>query len=368
MTFAEINVIDTVENCRYCLMCRHVCPVGHVTAKETFTPHGWGLLIASVNRGMLEWNEDTVNALYSCSDCGTCRAHCVTDQPLPDAIAAVRAQVVEKNLAPQTVYAVHQLMEEYSNPYQKQKPIMGEGIGEVALFVGDEAQFLWPEAVEAALRLLRAVGLEPVLVGVGRNNGYMAGSLGFPETARTLMQATFEELSAAGAKKMLVLSAGDFYAFGKLHAQRLDITLPEGLEVVEVTTVLANALEEGKISFDQVEGIPPYAYVDPTHTVRHRERHPYPRALLAAVYPKHGAREIFWRMDRAHPSGNVALQFTNPHIANHLTYSRLGRVAEAGARIAVCEAPGTLNQLQRHSHLFGLQIQGLYELLVKQIK
>ena len=79
----EKMIIDTIENCRYCLMCRHICPVGHVTAKETFTPHGWGLLIASVERGLLSWNEDTVSALYNCSDCGTCRAHCVTDQPLP---------------------------------------------------------------------------------------------------------------------------------------------------------------------------------------------------------------------------------------------------------------------------------------------
>ena len=25
------NVIATTDNCRYCLMCRHVCPLGHVT-------------------------------------------------------------------------------------------------------------------------------------------------------------------------------------------------------------------------------------------------------------------------------------------------------------------------------------------------
>ena len=87
-----MDTVPTTENCRYCLMCRHVCPVGHVTHLETLTPHGWGLTIESVKRGLLTWNAETINVLYSCADCGACRANCVTDQPLPDAIASARAE------------------------------------------------------------------------------------------------------------------------------------------------------------------------------------------------------------------------------------------------------------------------------------
>ena len=35
--------IEAVHGCRYCWMCRHVCPVGHVTHRETHTPHAWAL-------------------------------------------------------------------------------------------------------------------------------------------------------------------------------------------------------------------------------------------------------------------------------------------------------------------------------------
>ncbi len=55
--------LPTTENCRYCLMCRHVCPVGHVTRLETLTPHGWGLTIESVKRNLLEWNDETIDLL-----------------------------------------------------------------------------------------------------------------------------------------------------------------------------------------------------------------------------------------------------------------------------------------------------------------
>ncbi len=82
------NAVLTTDNCRYCLMCRHVCPVGHVTRLETLTPHGWGLLISSGQRGLIDWTDSAVDKLYTCADCGTCQSHCVTDQPLPAAIAS----------------------------------------------------------------------------------------------------------------------------------------------------------------------------------------------------------------------------------------------------------------------------------------
>ena len=41
------NVIDTTENCRFCLMCRHVAPVGLITYQETLTPHGIALTVAA---------------------------------------------------------------------------------------------------------------------------------------------------------------------------------------------------------------------------------------------------------------------------------------------------------------------------------
>lgn len=367
------NPIDTTENCRYCLMCRHVCPVGHVTRLETLTPHGWGLTIQSVKRGLLAWNEDTVTALYSCADCGTCRAHCVTDQPLPTAIAAARAEVVAAEGAPEAVRRVGEMLSEWSNPYQEQSPAAAEGTGEVALFVGDEAAYLWPDALPAARRLIEGAGVGLVEIGRGRANGYLASSLGFPELARQLAEATLAELEASGARQMLVLSPGDYYAFHQMMDDRLGLTWPQEVELLELTVYLAQRLEAGELAFhqageDSLERVDlAYAYVDPTHTVRVPERVEAPRALLGAVMPAPG-RELFWRRERAHPSGDGALGFTTPHIADHLTYARLDDVAKSGARRAITEAPGSLSRLNRHARRFGLEIQGLYELLADHVR
>jgi Fe-S oxidoreductase len=303
------NVIDTTENCRYCLMCRHVCPVGHVTRKETLTPHGWGLTIASIRRGMLEVDESCVEVLYSCADCGTCRANCVTDQPLPAAIAAMRADLAGQGLAPLAAHEVHEKLKTWGNPYGDQAPQATGKKGEVALFVGDDAHFLGQEALNSALRLLAAVGINPVLIGVGRNNGYLASSLGFPETAADLAKATLDELEQSGAKSMLVLTPGDYFAFHQLHDERLGLSWPEDVALLEVIPFLAEQMNAGNLAFKrQADGMP-YAYVDPTHSVRVATRYDAPRQLLATVMPG-PARELFWRRERAHPCGNVALQYT----------------------------------------------------------
>jgi Fe-S oxidoreductase len=361
------NVILTADNCRYCLMCRHISPVERVTQRETLSPHGWGLIIASVRRGLLKWNEDSVGVIYSAPDSGNSRAHCVTDQPLDEAIAAVRAEIVGRRLAPEAVYALDAAFKKYGTPYAEQVPSRPSEQGETALFVGDEAEYLWPEAQNAALELLSALGIRPVRIGIGRHNGFLSSSLGLTETARDLAKANLKELQAAGARRMLVLSPGDYFVFNQMYAERLGIEWPEEVELVEVTRLLAGAQEAGQLSFRRSADHTPYAYVDPTHAVRVPDRHDDPRRLLEAVLPGE-RRELFWRKERAHPVGSTGLQFTTPDIADKLTLSRLEDAQKAGAELLICEDPGTLKKLSEKADRFGLRVCGLYELLAEHLE
>lgn len=360
------NVIDVTENCRHSLMCRHVCPVGNLTHLETLTPHGWAQLIALERRGLSSWTPAAVEALYSCADCGNCRTHCVSSQPLPAGIAAARAAVVERELAPPVVYDLAERLEAWENPYEPEAPEAVEGTGEAALFVGDEARYLWPSALEAALKLLEAVGVEPVLIGQGRSTGYLASSLGLPDLARRLALASLEELRDTGAGRLFALSPGDYFAFAQLHDERLGVPLPEGIEVVEVVPFLADQLAAGALKLRQAEEETPYAYVDPTHAVRVETRFEAPRRLLAAVL-REPFRELFWRDGRAYPCGNLALAFTQPHLADALTQARLVDAAQTGTRGVITEDPGSLAHLERQAPAHDLQVQGLYELLADRL-
>ena len=59
------------DACRFCWMCRHLCPVQLVTGKETNTPRAKGLLVSMITRGM-KLEADTAETMYECMLCGAC--------------------------------------------------------------------------------------------------------------------------------------------------------------------------------------------------------------------------------------------------------------------------------------------------------
>lgn len=352
----------TTEGCRFCWMCRQACPVGHVTRRETLTPHGWGLLISSERRGMVSWtDDDVVQAVYSCADCGLCQTHCATDQPLPDAIAAARAAIVAAGAAPATVTELHERLARWGNPYAEVGEREAPARGAVALFAGDAAVAAGRASLDAALSLLRRIGVTPVVVGEGRANGHLASTLGYPDTARAQATALLEEIAATGAREVLVLTPGDRFAFTRLYGERLGVTWPAEVAVQEVSDVLAAALARGRLSIRQDAVDVPYAYYDPEHAPRVAREREAPRTLARALLGAGNERRLFWREGRAHPSGIAgALDVLQPAIAAQLTEARWADATDAGARRLVTEDVLAARQLRAHAP-DGADVLDLYQ-------
>jgi Fe-S oxidoreductase len=362
----QTNPKQTVELCRFCLMCRHVCPVTHVTRNEATSPHGWGLLIASVERGLVNWNEDTVDVLYQCSDCGLCQAHCVTDQPLPLAINAGRADVVARQLAPAIVYEIQRKLRLWSNPYLEVAPHEVSDQGEAALIVGAVGHYFQPETVAAAQKLLAATGVEAIPIAVGRESPYLANTLGLPDEARALGRSTLAEVERVGAKRVFVLSPGDMYAY-RMLLYALGLSWPEGVEIVEVTPYLAAQLKAGQLGFSSA-ALAAYSFYDPDQTVRVPGRWAAPRQLLAAL-SQTPPIELFWRQERAAPCGaSGGLPFTQPELSAKLAQARLTEAQERGVKTLISDDPQVLYQLRRQAGGGSVEIRGLFELLAGQLR
>src|SRR5262245_35221118 len=236
----------TTDNCRYCWMCRHVCPTGFATTRETHTPHGYALLVASASRGVSTWTADAVDALYHCADCGCCESHCATHQPLPEAIVGARAALADAGLAPAAAADVRARLERWGHAYEDPGTRPAQARGAVGLFVG-EALPGGSATVDAATRLLAAAGVETVPVGVARATGLVASSLGFAETARSLAAAVLADVAASGCRELLVLGPGDRFAFERVYPGRLQTPWPGGIRLREATAVLAEALDAGRL-------------------------------------------------------------------------------------------------------------------------
>lgn len=393
------NPIDTTEGCRYCWMCRHVCPVGHVTHSETLTPHGWALTIASVKRGTLRWNDETAGVLYSCADCGLCQAHCITDRPLPDAIAAARADVVAAGVAPAVVYELNEKLQRWANAYEHRSVRTSDG-GEnqgqdtaggsvtagtgaglstpgrssaanpiVGLFIGDAARRLGAREIEGVRKLLAAVGITPILIGDGRSSGLLASSLGLTDTATTLARAIVSEVEASGCRELLVLTPGDRFAFERLYRERLHVAWPATVEIKDLVNLLARAHAEGRLAFrpPSASDAATFAYHDPCHAPRVDREDSAPRTLLNAALGESHARNLFWRERRAHPCGAIGgLEFTHPEIAAKLADARLADARAAGAAWLITDDPACADHLRSRPQQ-DVTVLGLYELLADRL-
>jgi Fe-S oxidoreductase len=352
------------ELCRYCLMCRHVCPVGRTTRRETTTPHGWALLIASVDRGQLRWDSEAVDTLYQCAQCGLCLSNCVTDQPLPSAIAAARADVVSKGLAPQSVTDLDARLRHWGNPYQESAPLVSSGMAPAALFVGAAAQLLRPQTLDGARKLLRALGVEYVPVGVGLSSAYLPFALGLRETAEILARAALQEITAARSSRLILLTPEDARAFTDALPQ-LGLQLPEGVEPVELTTLLAAGVQAGQLNIRPLDVA--VTYHDPAHTPHFPARAGQARRVLSALFCQ-PVREMFWREGRAAPGGAVGgLEFIQPALAETMARDRVAEAVSTGAELLVTEDPVALTHLEQHAAGTAIKVVGLYELLAGQL-
>jgi Fe-S oxidoreductase len=347
-------------------MCRHVCPVGHATARETLTPHAWALTIESVRRGQLAWNEETAAVMYACADCGLCQAHCVTDQPLPDAIVQARAAIVGAGRAPAAVREYERgLREKWGRAdFCEKRKNEARPYFSRALFVGRLAADARPE-IDAALGLLEAAGLPAAPIGEGLPTGFTADALGLAEAARDLAAAVIGAVVASGVADLLVVSPRDRWTFEHVYRSRLGLDWPPGVTVTEVTMAIDGAAGEGRVRFGP-GGHRRIAYHDPCESARLRRDASAPRRLVAAVAAD-PLCEPFWRAERAHPCGAVGgLAVTHPDLSRQLTAARLADAAAAGAGLLVTDDPRCLDALRRESHA-GLEIRGLFGLLADHL-
>ncbi len=361
---ATNNIIDTTEGCRYCLMCRHVCPVTRVTFNEATSPHGWALTIASVRRGQLRWDVATTDLLYRCADCGLCQSFCVTDQPLPYAIVAARAEVVASGHAPSSVLQINESLQRWGNPYgppDGDAPLPSPA--SAMLFAGATAWRLSRAEVKAARWLLAALEIESTLGGIGRSSGYLAYTLGLHDTARALAQRTIEELEQTGSRTLVVLSPEHAHVFTTIYPL-LGTPLPEHVEVVELSTLLATHTEAGRLKFAAAPL--DLAYHDPCQTPRRAERARASRALLQAVTTK-PLREPFWRGQRAANCGaSGGLPWTQPALSSSMARAAMDDARTTGAATIVTDAPKCLAHLQTVAR--DGEVCGLYSLLAKQLE
>lgn len=349
------------EGDRFCLMCGQSCPVRRVTKSEATSPHGWALLISSVQRGMLLWNAETVDVLYRCADCGNCQGNCATDRPLPYAIQAARDEAVRAGHAPAAVNALHEKLRAWGNPYGENTAPAANPTGDAVLFVGDATHFLKPQLIDAAEKLLGAVNVNAARFGAGRSSGYLPYTLGLWDTAREMAQQVASDLKSGGAKRVITLSTHDAHTLRHVYPE-LGVALGDGAEVTTLVEVLADA---GDVLDIKPRATQTYTYHDPSQAIRLPQHSVKARALARRVMGQ-VPREMLFRENLATPIGTSGgLEFTQPALAENLARTRIAEARTTGAETILTDDPLDTATLEKYAD--GMTVLNLYQVLAEQV-
>ena len=114
---------ETIDACRFCWMCRHVCPIGNATGQERNTARARALTLSLVERGAVRLS-DVVDNVWECALCGGCTNNCMTGWDPVKFTKEVRLEAVSNGEAPEYIMKLVDNIEATGNAYGLEKPDM----------------------------------------------------------------------------------------------------------------------------------------------------------------------------------------------------------------------------------------------------
>lgn len=304
------NACRHADACRFCWMCRHLCPVGLKTGREVNTPRAKGLLLSMVERSSAEYTADMAQAMYECMLCGACTNDCATGYEPPLYIREARTQAAVEGLLPVPVQGVLDKIKNTGNIYGVQKPSYGIGNkADVLLYIGEVAACAEPGMARAYMDLLSKAGVDFMVLDSEPASGTMLGDLiGFVAEVQAQAKNCADTMNSAGAAMVVVLDSYDAVTFTQRYPEwGCALRAP----VVTATAYLARLLESGKLAFKQQQGV--VSYHDDSRLARTLHEFEPARKLLAAMGLE--VREMFQNRRLAKCCGTSLAKAYMPDLA-----------------------------------------------------
>ena len=240
------EVIRHAEACRFCWMCRHICPVAGSTGNESWTPRAKGLLISMVERNT-EFDAGIADVMYHCTFCDACANDCVTGFRPSDFVRAARTQALVNNTAPAAVIKTIDTILDCDNIFGTQLDAQYPSVdaAEVLLYLGQTIRGANPETGLAAAEILKKAGIAAQIMKDEPVSGaYLGELMGYTGDVQQIATQTAAALEATGAKTLVVMNPADAQMFIEEYAKW---GLLQNMQIVTITAYLAQLIESGAL-------------------------------------------------------------------------------------------------------------------------
>lgn len=341
------KAVKTEIACRFCWMCRHACPVGLQTGKESNTPRAKALLLDMVEKGA-DYSESMGAEMYECCLCGACMASCETGFDPRIFIREARSQALVDDLVPPGVRKLMDSLKQFENVFSSPTPknpaarFAGDK-ADILLYAGATATAKTPAMVEAVARLLNQAGAPFVSWEDEPASGAeMADLVGHVAETVAVAEPLVERIRESGVKKVVCV---DPYQTKALRHDYPAWGRELGMRVETATEFLADLVRKGKLR----PGRTPLAdatYHDTSRLARDLEETEPARELLRAMHID--IREMFLNRTNTRDCGDVIMAGHSPRIGALLAAGRWEDVRRCGATCVVAPCPNSYLQLDAH--------------------
>ncbi len=328
------------DACRFCWMCRHLCPISNKTGNEVNSAHAKGLLVSMVKRGH-EYEPSMAKAMWECCLCGACTNDCATGYEPRSYIREARSEAIAKGIAPENVMAVVEKMLETGNMYgaeNLQAKLDLSGVpttGKTLLYIGEVASWEAPELAAAAMSLLRKAGVDfAVLKNEPTSGGYLGDMIGFVDEVRQQAVKAAAAIDASGAETVIVLDPIDARIMKHEYAEW---NCAPKAQVFTATTYFAGLIASGALEPAKTEGV--VSVHDAGALSRDLDETAPIRAIVSALGLDN--HEMYRHNDLAMSCGGALLKQYDPALAALTCEGRWYDVERIDSNCIVTEAPGS---------------------------
>ena len=328
---------ETADACRFCWMCRHICPVGLVTGFEGNTPRAKGLLVSMESRD-IPLGEDGMELMYQCSLCGACANDCATGFDPRLYIREARSEAAAKNLLPPPVKpAVERALE--GKPLCEPDTRLLEAVAalpekaDVLLYLGETARNEGASAL-ALMRVLKKAGVSfTVLKDEPPCGAHLGDLVGYVEEVRQTAIRCFSAIRESGASVVVVL---DPFCMSFIRHQCAQWEILPEAEFVTATSFCADLVRKGRLQPRKLGG--EATFHDPSHLARDLGETECARELIDAMGIRR--KEMFLHGAMCKCCGGPILRETYPKITALMAKALWDDAASVGAETVITAAPG----------------------------
>lgn len=350
------EALSGAMRCIGCGACLLECPVYDVVGPAYGTQGllgGRGVCAVSGIEGLEQAVED---GLALCTTCRSCVQRCPLAIETPEMIEELRARASKAGLLPLAEHVpLVSSVKNYGNPFGMPRRTRGRWTKDLAtspecretvFFAGCSLAYMYPEVASSAVRVLRAAGVEPAVLGAGEVCcGSPLARIGERDLFEEVARANVERLLATGASEVITVCPGCLKSLREYRE-----FLPGfDLRVRHVTEVLAEAVEAGRLAGLAAPGPVRVTWHDPCHLGRGCGIYDEPRAVLSAI---EGVEPVEMERSREFSAccgagGGVWTAF--PELAGEVGLKRAAMARSAGAEVIVTSCPWCERNLGQHA-------------------